>query len=188
MCVPARVLLMYKIVWIDGVAIYIAVLVVTLVSAVVDHKKEQEFVKRAANEDDLKICRVVRDGKIEKVHHNYLQVGDVIELKYGMEVPVDGLVLSCNQLNMDEAAMTGESDERRKETIGVCMARHAEKGAVDKLKIDAADNHSLPSPVILSGTAVSGGEGFMVCLMVGEASALGEILAKLVVRPEETPL
>jgi magnesium-transporting ATPase (P-type) len=49
-------------------------------------------------------------------------------------------------------------------------------------------SHELPSPLLLSGTSIAGGEGRMVCLMVGPDSCLGQIIAKLIVRPEVTPL
>lgn len=48
--------------------------------------------------------------------------------------------------------------------------------------------HELPSPLLLSGTNIAGGEGKMLCLMVGEESCLGQIIATLIVRPEVTPL
>ena len=124
------------------------------------------------------------------IHINYLHVGDIMHLKYGMEIPVDGIVLQCNQLTTNEAAMTGESDERRKETFETCMQRKREKNAegFDKTNVDKADAHSLPSPLILSGTAVASGEGKMIVVMVGDFSAYGEILKKLTVEQEDTPL
>ena len=48
--------------------------------------------------------------------------------------------------------------------------------------------HDLPSPILLSGTGVAGGEGRMLAVMVGEASAIGQIRKTLEVRDEETPL
>lgn len=38
-------------------------------------------------------------------------------------------------------------------------------------------SHALPSPLLLSGTAIGSGEGKMVALMVGEDSCLGKILS-----------
>lgn len=38
-----------------------------------------------------------------------------------MAVPVDGIVITAVQLSLDEAAMTGESDEMKKETMEVCL-------------------------------------------------------------------
>lgn len=84
--------------------------------------------------------------------------------------------------------MTGESDERRKETFAKCMIEKEKRGAVDPKLVDKADSHLLPSPILLSGTSVAGGEGKMLTIMVGESSALGEIMKKLEVRPRPTPL
>jgi len=39
------------------------------------------------------ICRVLRNKEIVEVHHNYLHVGDIINVEYGMNIPVDGLIL-----------------------------------------------------------------------------------------------
>lgn len=126
----------------------------------------------------------------QEIHVNFLHVGDIMHLKYGMVIPVDGIVLQCNQLTTNEAAMTGESDERRKETFETCRARQQEKYAegFDKTKVDKAEAHGIPSPLILSGTSVAGGEGKMLVIMVGDFSALGEIMKKLEVRQEDTPL
>ena len=84
--------------------------------------------------------------------------------------------------------MTGESDERRKETIDTCVMRRAERGEIDIKKMDKTETHLLPSPVCLSGTSVAGGEGKCLVIMVGEFSALGEIMKKLEKRAEATPL
>ena len=105
-----------------------------------------------------------------------------------MLIPVDGVVLSCNQLMTNEAAMTGESDERRKEKVDVCQERLREKGQIDYDKIDKTESHALPSSILLSGTSVAGGDGKMLTVMVGKKSALGEIMDKLTKRDGETPL
>ena len=138
----------------------------------------------------MQVTRLNDQAKPEvfDLHVNHLHVGDVLHLKYGMVIPVDGLVISCNQLTTNEAAMTGESDERRKETIDTCLMRRAEKGEIDYKKIDKTESHALPSPCCLSGTSVAGGEGKCLVIMVGEFSALGEIMKKLEKRAEATPL
>ena len=131
----------------------------------------------------MTVTRPNAKGEAEdtNIHINYLHVGDIMHLKYGMEIPVDGIVVQCNQLTTNEAAMTGESDERRKETFETCKARQQEKYAegFDKTNVDKAEAHGLPSPLILSGTAVASGEGKMIVVMVGDFSAYGEILKKL---------
>jgi magnesium-transporting ATPase (P-type) len=118
---------------------------------------------------------VLRNGDYRTLHHDKLHVGDVIMLTYGMKIPIDGICIAADQLSMDEAAMTGESEERRKDTIEVVMRRFEEKKSDHKNKapLEHADLHDLPSPIILSGTSVAGGEGRMVGIVVGEISCLG---------------
>ena len=73
--------------------------------------------------------------------------------------------------------MTGESDERRKEPYDTCMARHEDPQVSDKVTYKETNKaHILPSPLILSGTSVAGGTGRMLTTVVGDLSALGEIL------------
>lgn len=88
--------------------------------------------------------------------------------------------------------MTGESDEMKKEVLEICLKSLAEKNAevtkVDDAAAKMMRSHELPSPLILSGTSIAGGEGKILCIMVGEDSCLGQIIKKLVVRPEVTPL
>ena len=128
------------------------------------------------------------ESELQSIHVNYLHVGDIVSLQYGKVIPVDGLLISGSQITTNEAAMTGESDERRKEKLEDCMAQRAEKGPVDYNKVDKTESHRLPSPFMLSGTDVASGDGKMLVLMVGENSALGEIMKKLEVRPQATPL
>lgn len=108
-----------------------------------------------------------------------------------MANPVDGIILQATQLTVDEAAMTGESDEMKKEIMYFCKLRRDEKNA-EGAKLDEGAKmsraHEIPSPLLLSGTSIAGGEGRMVCVMVGPCSCLGQIIAKLIVRPEVTPL
>lgn len=51
---------------------------VATVGSFVDWRKEVQFVKSRMKSDEKKICRVLRNGVIESIHHNYLHVGDVI--------------------------------------------------------------------------------------------------------------
>jgi magnesium-transporting ATPase (P-type) len=116
----------YGHVWIDSVAIYFAVIVVSGVGSLVDWTREREFVKRTIEDNRGNIVRVLRDGELKEMHVNNLHVGDIIELKYGVIIPVDGILIESQQLSCNEAAMTGESDAMRKETLEVCKHRQQE--------------------------------------------------------------
>lgn len=65
-------------------------------------------------------CTVLRNGELKELHHNLLHVGDIINIEYGMANPVDGIVIQATQLSTDESAMTGESDEIKKEILSTC--------------------------------------------------------------------
>jgi P-type E1-E2 ATPase len=47
-------------------------------------------------------------------------VGDILRVTSGMEIPVDGLLIRGSDILCNEAAMTGESDEVKKESLDVC--------------------------------------------------------------------
>jgi len=107
-----------------------------------------------------------------------------------MAIPVDGLVLTGSQISADESAMTGESEEIRKAPQAECLDRlhEALQQARETQKIKGQRKHELPSPILQSGTTIAQGEGTFICLMVGEDSCLGQIMASLEKRDEQTPL
>lgn len=64
-------------------------------------------------------CR--RNGEEISVHYNDIKVGDLIKIKAGMNIPVDGVIVHSSGVQTNEAAMTGESDELKKESIEMCL-------------------------------------------------------------------
>lgn len=48
------------------------------------------------------------DGKITKVSPDKVKVGDIIVVKPGEKIPLDGIIIEGNS-NIDTAALTGES-------------------------------------------------------------------------------
>jgi P-type E1-E2 ATPase len=108
--------------WIEGAAILIAVAVVSLVTAVSDYKKEGQFLAQLKIEMDSKTVQVLRDGgKEDTIHRNFLKCGDIIKIKNGMNIPVDGICIEANGVLSDESSMTGESDHLMKETFSKCL-------------------------------------------------------------------
>jgi magnesium-transporting ATPase (P-type) len=94
-----------------------------------------------------------------------------------MDVPVDGIVISASGVLANESAMTGESDELKKEPFDACMARRREK--LSELGDKKGGAHDVTTPVLLSGTQISTGEGWFLALVVGKNSCDGKIKAKL---------
>lgn len=60
-------------------------------------------------------ANILRDGKLEQVDPNEVAVGDVIVVKAGEKVPLDGVVLEGSS-SIDTAALTGESLPRSVES------------------------------------------------------------------------
>jgi hypothetical protein len=101
-----------------------------------------------------------------------------------MNVPVDGVVMVSNGVMSDESAMTGESDHLPKETMAKCLQRQEEHEEVSKDR----GPHDVPSPMLLSGTQIQTGEGWFVCVVVGDMTVEGQILAGIKATSETTPL
>ena len=78
--------------------------------------------------------------------------------------------------------MTGESDELGKDSLERCLLKKEEKDADlanEKHHDAAALIHSLPSPILLSGSQIKTGEGWFLCVAVGKNSCVGKIMDKL---------
>jgi len=109
--------------YVDGLAIWLAVAVVSLVTAISDYQKEGEFLKKQLIEENSKVVTVLRDGKEKVIHRNYIKVGDITKIQNGMNIPVDGVVIQGIGVMSDESAMTGESDHLPKESMIKCAER-----------------------------------------------------------------
>lgn len=104
-----------------------------------------------------------------------------------MAVPVDGIVLEASGVQVDESAMTGESDHLPRDSYESCKKKQQIHESTDKT--GERNPHSVPSCVLLSGTAITTGEGKFLCIVVGEKSCEGKIQAALEDNKEEkTPL
>lgn len=55
------------------------------------------------------------------MHKENIKVGDIVKIKNGMDIPVDGIVVDGNGVLADESALTGESDHLSKESVPVCL-------------------------------------------------------------------
>eukprot|EP00735_Rhodelphis_limneticus_P008892 TRINITY_DN2361_c0_g1::TRINITY_DN2361_c0_g1_i1::g.20875::m.20875 TRINITY_DN2361_c0_g1::TRINITY_DN2361_c0_g1_i1::g.20875 ORF type:complete len:1035 (-),score=144.87,sp/P54678/ATC1_DICDI/46.38/0.0,E1-E2_ATPase/PF00122.15/1.1e-64,Cation_ATPase_C/PF00689.16/2.6e+03,Cation_ATPase_C/PF00689.16/3e+02,Cation_ATPase_C/PF00689.16/7.1e-43,Hydrolase/PF00702.21/4.4e+03,Hydrolase/PF00702.21/7.3e-27,Hydrolase_like2/PF13246.1/2.8e-18,Hydrolase_like2/PF13246.1/1.2e+04,HAD/PF12710.2/2.9e-14,Cation_ATPase_N/PF0069 len=146
--------------WIEGTAILIAILIVGLVTAGNDYQKERQFRALNAEKNNRKV-KVIRASKQEIISIYDINVGDIVQLDTGDQVPADGLFVNGYNMTVDESVMTGESDSVKKN---------------DK------------KPFMLSGCQVDGGVGTMIVTAVGVNSEWGQTLAKLQQEPDETPL
>ena len=68
--------------WYEGLAILIAVVVVVLVTAINDWKKEKQFRKLQTNLENERLFATVHDGELYQVPIRQLLVGDISLVKY----------------------------------------------------------------------------------------------------------
>lgn len=144
-----------SIAWIEGAAILAAVFIVSVVTAWNDYKKEEQFIKLSEFNDKSNNVVVWRKNQEAIVNVEDIHVGDLVKIEAGMNIPVDAILIRGSGVAVDESAMTGESDELKKESLDVCKQRLEEHLADESAtgKMDR-NNHSVPSPMLLSGTQV----------------------------------
>ena len=162
--------------WVEGVAICVAIIIVTVVGSVNDWQKERAFVKLNAKKDEREI-KVIRSGKSYMINIHDILVGDVLHLEPGDLVPVDGILIEGHELKCDESSATGESDALKK-TPGDMVMRALESGQ-SKADLD---------PFIISGAKVLEGMGTFVTTSVGVNSSFGKIMMSVRTEMEATPL
>lgn len=148
--------------WTEGVAIWVAVLVVSLVGAGNDWHKDKQFQKLNAQKDVIDV-KVIRGGAEKVILSTEVVVGDVLILDAGDRVVADLYAITTHSLYLDESSLTGETEPIR-------------KGKEDN------DNW------IRSGTQVSEGSGTALVLAVGPHSEWGKTMALVVKESGNTPL
>ena len=160
--------------WIEGFAILLAVFIIVMVTAFNNLKKEREFTKLNQEAESGKIVTVVRNGEmIDALESTDVQVGDLVYIKAGMEIPADGFTVSGFSLQMDESSMTGETKPMVKDVLDNCIKKKLDLQKT--VGIDKIGHHDIPSPIILSGTKALTGSGSMIIINVGKNSAIGKI-------------
>jgi magnesium-transporting ATPase (P-type)/membrane-associated phospholipid phosphatase len=85
--------------------------------------------------------RVVRAGASQEVPTGEIVRDDLVELRPGNQVPVDGIVLSSNGLEIDESLLTGESEAAAKPIGGEVLSGSlvvAGTGRIQAVRVGAA--------------------------------------------------
>lgn len=165
-----------------------------------DYKKERQFEKLNETAESEKKIHCVRQGqemedvqvgdKIEKhpirIHIDDLVVGDIVRIETGKTIPADAILIEGKDIEMDESAVTGESNTMKKVPYEECLSK------IEYVKAhhpeDLEKHTAVPSPVLLSGTKVFKGTGLYLIIVVGKISFMGELKESMEGEHEETPL
>lgn len=155
----------------DTLFILIAVLANVVLGFYQEHKAERALSELKSYLRER--ARVVRAGSEHEIDATSLVPGDLIRLSQGDRVPADSRIISCNDLQIDETILTGESLPVEKTS------------APDPEGAEIVDQRGMA----FAGTLVTQGVGTAAVCRIGESTEFGAIAA-LVARAEHeaTPL
>ena len=154
----------------------LVLLALTVFNAIMGLNQESKAeASLAALEKMMKnIARVRRDGQAVEVDAEELVVGDVVLMEAGNRVPTDGCLFVTATLEIEEAALTGESVASSKDTQ-----------TIEKADAPLGDRHCMA----YMNTAVTRGRAEMIVTTTGMGTEMGNI-ADLLNKTEadKTPL
>ncbi|GAB4573512.1 MAG: calcium-transporting P-type ATPase, PMR1-type [Anaerolineae bacterium] len=136
-----------------------------------EYRAEQALAALSAMQ--VPMVRVRRGGHVTQVSASELVPGDIVLIEAGDQIPADGRLIEAANLQIEEAALTGESLPVEKDT-------HPVEG-----NAPLAERHNM----VFMGTAVAYGRGEFVVTATGLKTELGNIAALLQgVEESKTPL
>ena len=148
----------------------------TVFNAVLGMNQESKAeASLAALEKMLKsIARVRRDGQVVEIEAEELVPGDIVLMEAGNRVPADGRLLLAANVEIEEAALTGESVASSKDTDTIAEA-----------EVPLGDRHCMA----FMNTSVTRGRAEMIVTATGMKTEMGHI-ADLLNKTEadKTPL
>lgn len=153
----------------------IVILFVVFINAIVGFIQEEKatLILRDLKKYETSTCKVKRNDKIIVINTKGLVPGDIIYLESGETVPADIRILSCENLKVDESALTGES-------VPVQKSSDALK---ENLIIQEQKN------MLFLGTNITNGKCTGIVVSTGKNSELGKIAVSLnEIDRIETPL
>jgi P-type Ca2+ transporter type 2C len=158
--------------WSTGVLL----ILITVLNAVVGLRQEgkAESAMNALKAMVKATARVRRDGSEAEIPAEEVVLGDLVVLEAGDDVPADGRIIQASSLQIDEAALTGES---------VPVSKGAE--VPDGNDLGPADQ----TDMAFMHTPVTHGSGLMIVTATGGDTQVGKIAGMLATTTrEQTPL
>ena len=104
-----------------GDAMFAVVLVLNALIGIVQELRAKRTLDRLALLH-APTARVVRDGEVHELAVAEVVLDDLVELRSGDQVPADGVLLAASGLEVDESALTGESDPVSKPDGGAVLS------------------------------------------------------------------
>lgn len=152
----------------ETICIFVAVFLATTVGFYFERDAAKKFNLLTALSEEQPV-KVRRNGKVMEIPRHDVVVGDVVLVEVGDEVPADGELIVCNDLQINESALTGEP--------------------VTEKSLEGGGDGAYPRNIILRSTMVMNGRGEFVVTAVGDATEIGKVAKKSTEQTSvETPL
>lgn len=152
----------------ETIGIFVAVFLATTVGFYFERDAAKKFNLLTALSEEQPV-KVRRNGKVMEIPRHDVVVGDVVLVEVGDEVPADGELIVCNDLQINESALTGEP--------------------IAEKSLEGGGDGAYPRNVILRSTMVMNGRGEFVVTAVGDATEIGMVAKKSTEQTSvETPL
>jgi len=156
----------------DAVVILVVVVLNAALGFYQEHRAERTL--SALKEMLAAQARVRRDRRVQEVDAALLVPGDVVLLEAGDRIPADGRLLAAHSLEVEEAALTGESQAVGKSTA-----------PLDRAELPLGDRQNM----LFMNTVVTRGRAEMVVTATGMQTEMGRLAGMIAQTPEaETPL
>ena len=154
--------------YMETIGIFVAVFLATTVGFYFERDAAKKFNLLTALSEEQPV-KVRRNGKVMEIPRHDVVVGDVVLVEVGDEVPADGELIVCNDLQINESTLTGEP--------------------VAEKSLEGGGDGAYPRNVILRSTMVMNGRGEFVVTAVGDATEIGKVAKKSTEQTSvETPL
>ena len=154
--------------FLETIGIFVAVFLATTVGFYFERDAAKKFNLLTALSEEQPV-KVRRNGKVMEIPRHDVVVGDVVLVEVGDEVPADGELIVCNDLQINESTLTGEP--------------------VTEKSLEGGGDGAYPRNVILRSTMVMNGRGEFVVTAVGDATEIGKVAKKSTEQTSvETPL
>ena len=154
--------------YMETIGIFVAVFLATTVGFYFERDAAKKFNLLTALSEEQPV-KVRRNGKVMEIPRHDVVVGDVVLVEVGDEVPADGELIVCNDLQINESTLTGEP--------------------VTEKSLEGGGDGAYPRNVILRSTMVMNGRGEFVVTAVGDATEIGKVAKKSTEQTSvETPL
>ena len=135
--------------------------VVVIIGITVYQEQKTERALEALRNLSSPRALVIRDGEQKRIAGREVVTGDILILVEGDRVPADGILLSSNNVTIDESLLTGESVPVRK-TAWTDGSQAGRPGGDDQ-------------PFVYSGTMVVQGQGIVEVRSTGSRTEMGRI-------------